>query len=367
MHLSTGLLWSWRLGPGTAAEQVHLRRLLGTLSRQALIVCDAAYMGYDLVQAIVGTGRSFLFRLSSRVDLYTLEAATLAEWTEGPVLYWPKYVQEAGLAPISCRLIRVPAKGRRQGKHDVWLLTDVLDPARLTAATAAKFYRWRWRNEGMFRIYKRTINKMKLASRTVASVHREAELSLLATQVLLAHADLALRPDAKATADEPAASPRQVLIEIRREMTGLANRRSRSYSDRLPIAERGVGSRPVPRRRELAPSQADKPPKPPILRTLNEEQKACYTSTSGPPDDRSVTDVAWHRGKPIDEALTANPHLEFYRLPSYSPQLNVIERFWKVLRQRATHNRLFESLAELKRSLRASLCYYQTMRGGGGA
>jgi hypothetical protein len=75
-----------------------------------------------------------------------------------------------------------------------------------------------------------------------------------------------------------------------------------------------------------------------------------------------IDNAPWHRGKPIDEALADYPHLEFYRLPSYSPQLNVIERFWKLLRRRATHNRLFESLAELRRSLRASLCYFQTVR-----
>jgi hypothetical protein len=76
-----------------------------------------------------------------------------------------------------------------------------------------------------------------------------------------------------------------------------------------------------------------------------------------------VDNAPWHRGKLIDEALADHPHLEFYRLPSYSPQLNVIERFWKLPRRRATHNRLFDSLSDLKRSLRASLCYYQTMRG----
>jgi transposase len=76
-----------------------------------------------------------------------------------------------------------------------------------------------------------------------------------------------------------------------------------------------------------------------------------------------IDNAPWHRGKPIDEALAEHPHLEFYRLPSYSPQLNVIERFWKLLRRRATHNRLFEGLADLRRSLRASLCYFQTVRG----
>ena len=76
-----------------------------------------------------------------------------------------------------------------------------------------------------------------------------------------------------------------------------------------------------------------------------------------------IDNAPWHRGKPIDEALADNPHLEFKRLPSYSPQLNVIEHFWKLLRRRATHNRFFEGLSDLKRSIRASLCYFQTVRG----
>ena len=75
-----------------------------------------------------------------------------------------------------------------------------------------------------------------------------------------------------------------------------------------------------------------------------------------------IDNAPWHRGGPVAEALKANPHLEFKRLPSYSPQLNPIERFWKKLRRRATHNRLFDTLVDLKASLRASLCYFQTMR-----
>lgn len=75
-----------------------------------------------------------------------------------------------------------------------------------------------------------------------------------------------------------------------------------------------------------------------------------------------IDNAPWHRGRPIDEALRGSPHLAFKRLPSYSPQLNPIERFWKVLRRRATHNRLFDTLADLKTSIRNSLCYFQTVR-----
>jgi hypothetical protein len=76
----------------------------------------------------------------------------------------------------------------------------------------------------------------------------------------------------------------------------------------------------------------------------------------------TVDNGPWHRGPLIDEALAENPHLEFYRMPSYSPSLKVIERFWKKLRRRASHNRLSDQIADLKSSVRNSLRYFQTVR-----
>jgi len=62
--------------------------------------------------------------------------------------------------------------------------------------------------------------------------------------------------------------------------------------------------------------------------------------------------------------LGAFPHLALYPLPSYSPKLQVIGRFWKVLRRRATHDRLFLTMAQPKQALRNSLCYYQILKHG---
>jgi len=45
VHLSLGVLWSWRLGGPRASEQDHLLRLLATLPRLALIVADAGHVG----------------------------------------------------------------------------------------------------------------------------------------------------------------------------------------------------------------------------------------------------------------------------------------------------------------------------------
>ena len=64
----------------------------------------------------------------------------------------------------------------------------------------------------------------------------------------------------------------------------------------------------------------------------------------------------------MEQVLAAPPQLRVKRLPSYSPQRNVIERFWRVLRRRATHNRLFARMAVLRTTLRNNISYFQTMR-----
>ena len=87
-----------------------------------------------------------------------------------------------------------------------------------------------------------------------------------------------------------------------------------------------------------------------------------YPATQYPRVVLVIDNASWHQGAVITRVLQAWPHLEWYRLPSYSPQLQIIERLWKVLRRRATHNRLFLTLAHLKQALRNSLCYDQTLK-----
>ena len=87
-----------------------------------------------------------------------------------------------------------------------------------------------------------------------------------------------------------------------------------------------------------------------------------YPATLGKPVILTIDNAPWHQGSAITEVLATHPHLQLYRLPSYSPHLNSIERFWRVLRRRATHNRLFLTMAELRTALRANLCYFYTMR-----
>jgi hypothetical protein len=259
LHLGLGVLWSWRLGTGNANEREHLRLLVATLPRGALLVADAGYVGYQLLAALQAAGLSFLVRLSSRAPLYVPDKSTLKKYCEGVVYYWPQKVQDQDLPPLPVRLWRI-----RGDKGDVWLITNVLDAERLPRRTAGKFYRWRWRNEGLFRTYKRTLGKVKLMSRTVVQVHREAEGSLLATQLLLAQG--ALAQPATATGRVVLPSARKVLLEIRseiRNVTGmyLGPRQAQTYAERLAQAHWGERRQRSSKVRRRWPGRQDhKPP-----------------------------------------------------------------------------------------------------------
>lgn len=270
--LPLGLLWSWRWGKGTANEQEHLRRLLPTLPERALLVADAFYQGYELFDAIVKSGASFLVRLSSRSCLYTLNDVCLERFCEGVAYYWPENsAREKGLGPIKGRVLRVRGK-----KCDVWLFTNILDRQQLSRKNAAQVYRWRWRNEGLFRQYKRLLKKTKLQSRTLRTLHREGEGAMLALQLLLALAARQARQGKQTVVILD--SPRCVLLRLRGAMTAalrnLGPRQWRTYRRMLELVRSERRHRKSPRVRQKWPRRKEhKPPKPPKMRVLDERLK----------------------------------------------------------------------------------------------
>jgi hypothetical protein len=276
VHLPTALLWGWRVGRGTADERGHLRQLLTLLPTgvAVLVVADAGYVGYEVAQAVVDAGADFLLRMSSRAYLYTERAADteLPRFREGLVYYWPAWAQKAKRPPLRVRLLRL----RSPGKGDVWLLTSVLEKQRLRRRTASRFYRLRWRNEGLFRTYKRTLKKVTLQSRTVRLVHREAEASLVAVQLLLGQGVVALQRAGVSGQVSARGVLRAIRAALRVEVVrGLGPRQYATYEARLVAArvdERQRCSSKV--KREWPRRVPHQPPKPPKLRTLTDKLKA---------------------------------------------------------------------------------------------
>lgn len=110
-------------------------------------------------------------------------------------------------------------------------------------------------------------------SRTVRLVHREAEASMIATQLLLCQGALAM-PVPKPGSLPVMCSPRGVLLEVRREIAG-RSKPSQPFTERISRACRenrtrtsAKQKRPWPRRKE------HKPPRPPLLLKMTEQLKA---------------------------------------------------------------------------------------------
>jgi hypothetical protein len=275
VHLHSGVLWAWRLGKGAIDERGHLEALIGTLPACSLVVGDCGYQGYELAWALHAAGHAFLFRVSSLTTFYsdeTLRGEPLRDWQDGQAWYWPGEAQRRKLLPLRVRLLRVRDRAR---KHDVWLATNVPQVEKLSAEAAGHCYKMRWGSEGFFRAYKRTLGKVKLVSRTVRLVHREAEGSLLAVQLLLAQAGQARLLYGHA---REAGSARELVLAVRREMRECCRgkrRGRRGYQERLSQARLKRRARSSPKACRVWPSRADhKPPKPPKLRELDDRRKA---------------------------------------------------------------------------------------------
>jgi hypothetical protein len=287
VHLNTGVPWSWRLGRGNAGERDHLRQLLATLPERALVVADAGYHGYDLAAAMLGAETSFLIRMASSVRLFVDRPVDPERFDRGLIAYWPLEARQERLPPLRLRLIRVRGRRKARGgkrRVDVWLLTNVLGPRRLSAEQAGRFYRRRWENEGLFRTYKRTLAKVHLTGRSVRAVHREAFGSLLACQLLLAQGAWALEPGRTTTETACACSARQAVLAIRRELAAQGAVASRStFPERLARCRRDRRPRTSDeQKREWPQRTPHKPPRPPKLLTMNDKEKALYSRLSSP-------------------------------------------------------------------------------------
>ena len=168
LHLGTNLPWAWKLGRASADERGLLRQMLGLLPDNALVIADAGYTGYAFWQGLQDTGRSFLIRVGSNVRLLTQLGYAVREY-DGLVYVWPDRAQKRRQPPLILRLIVLS-----DGRKPVYLVTNVLDPTRLSVAQAAEFYRRRWHIELFFRGLKQTLAKRTM--RSAAPVQAALEL-----------------------------------------------------------------------------------------------------------------------------------------------------------------------------------------------
>ena len=171
-HVVTGLPWNWRSGPADSSERAHLLEMLGTLPALAMVVADAGFVGYEFAKAILDSRRHLLIRVGSNIRL--LRKLGCARESGNTVYLWPDTAARKNLPPLMLRLVVV-----HNGKHPVYLLTNVLSSNRLSDSQVVELYRRRWGIELFYRHFKQTFQKRKLRSSNAENARIELEWSLV--------------------------------------------------------------------------------------------------------------------------------------------------------------------------------------------
>ena len=284
-HMGTGLPWDYRVGPGTASERAHLKRMIPDLPDHALVVADAGFVGYGLCWRFLRHGRHFLLRVGGNITLLK-DLGYYHEERDGLVYLWPQ--QHRRCQPLVLRLIVL-----NRGKQPVYLLTDVLDPEQLTDAEAALLYAMRWGEEVFYRSYKQTMQRRKLLSRTAATCLAEAQwtllglwlLGLMTVSRLIAEGNDPLAMSVAAARD----AVRQALRDRR------SRRGPRSLNGMLSAAIKDSYARHTSKAARNYPrKKREKPPKPPKIKSATEAEVKRARKLPPPEVPLRWTARRWH-------------------------------------------------------------------------
>jgi hypothetical protein len=154
-HVATGLPWAWHQGPGDGSERADLEAMLDLLPRCTLLLADAGYVGFDMMNSLLGGGQSFIIRVGRNVHLLE-ELGYAVHEVKGTVYLWPKHRRNQ--PPLVLRLVRV-----RSGQQTVALLTNV-SAASFSDREVAELYRRRWGIEVLYRSLKQTMQRRQMLS-----------------------------------------------------------------------------------------------------------------------------------------------------------------------------------------------------------
>jgi putative transposase len=118
-------------------EKVAARSMLSGLAAGTLLLCDLGYFGFRWFDELTDAGFFWLSRLRSRTSYELITTLYTQGETLDAIVWLGKY--RADRAKHAVRLLQFTAGGRTYR-----YLTNVLDPAQLSLADAARLYARRW-------------------------------------------------------------------------------------------------------------------------------------------------------------------------------------------------------------------------------
>ena len=259
-HLGTGLPWAWRIGSGRDSERQHLRDMLHHLPDGALLLADAGYPGFDLLNTLIAQRIHVLMRVGGNITLLKKLGYAVREH-EHTVYLWPHGKRDQ--PPLTLRLIRVPGQ-------EVVLITSVLDPRQLDDEQAAVMYKLRWGAEVGYRSLKQTLARRKMCSAAPRQAVAELHGSMLGLTLLGLMSVAGIIEDGR---DPLNWSVALALRVVRQAMTHRPADRRRSLLRALAQAVKDDWQRKADKRARRWPhKKRDTPPGPPKVRAADARQ-----------------------------------------------------------------------------------------------
>jgi len=267
LHVGTGLMWDFRIGPGTASERRHLEEMLEDLPKNALVVADAGFTGFELLRRLLDAKKNFLIRVGGNVTLLRglTEAGCEVERRGDVVHLWPQANRNE--LPICLRLIE-----DRDGEKKRTMVTNVLDHAALSDQSAATLYEMRWGVEVYFRSLKQTLGKRTMRSRTPEAAHGELTWAVFGLWLLQAMTIVAKLKAGEDPLRWSAAQARdRVRTSLRRALAGKRDDKLLNDLASLKIDDyERSGSKKA---RNWPHKKREKPPAPAKLRLATDREK----------------------------------------------------------------------------------------------
>ena len=270
-QLGVKQLFAWRIGRGVSSERRHLDALVGLLPPDALLVADAGFAGYRVLERMQREGRSFLLRVGGNIRLLR-DLLDVACERRGDVVYlWPNSRRTD--RPLQLRLVVVG-----EGKQAVHLVAND-DAERLPDEQAAVIYRLRWGVETFFRGVKQTLARRKLRSDSPTRGAFELHWLLLGCGLLGLQTATALIEQGHAPGDWSVAAARRAVRAAMRTNSAPGLFR------RLKEARREQRERTSSKKaRDWPHKKRDKPCGPPIIRAATAAERRAaqrlYATTS---------------------------------------------------------------------------------------
>jgi hypothetical protein len=189
-HLGSGLPFAWNRGGSADSERSLLLNMLESLPRQARLVMDAYYFGYEFWTQLMDADFTFVVRAGKNIDLLrVLKDTGKVKCVDGLVFYWPQAAMARDAKPIILRMAEVMV-----GRKRMFLLTNELE---LTDRQLSEIYSARWGVEVCFRMIKHNLERAKLHSRTPENVIIELDWTMLGIWYALYSARGCIKPGEK--------------------------------------------------------------------------------------------------------------------------------------------------------------------------